>query len=110
MTATAKPRVLPADVYDTLELSALAFGGIGRGSYFDEDENSEPPVTPCCIHGHGMVAGRLNPPRPWEESQVNDALWTADIGVNTNDSIFQPDETRISFEEWCKRLNVVRGD
>lgn len=59
----AKRVVLPADVYDTLELSALAYGGIGAGS-FGEGTGGGPLVRvldehcpPMCAAGHAYASG-----------------------------------------------------
>lgn len=44
--------VLPANVFDALELSALVFGGIGTGCLSDVDKNGND--IPSCIVGHGL--------------------------------------------------------
>lgn len=84
--------MLPADVYDTLELSALAYGGIGGGFYFSHG-------IPCCPLGHARAAGIL-----WRE------LFAADINECVNDHALGDAGQRVSFEEWCRRLNVVRSE
>jgi hypothetical protein len=95
-------RVLPADVYDALELSALAFGGIGAGSWGEEDE-------PCCIVGHAVTVGI-----PGVEYWTSDAL---EIGERANDAAVErinsrlglPSRTRVLWADYCAELNVVRG-
>jgi hypothetical protein len=96
------PIVLPADVYDTLELSALAFGGIGCGQWFDPAIGLK-DYTPVCPIGH-LVAARAIP------REYGLTPWSA-FGLNTlkNDSLELPPGERIAFAEWCRRLNVVRG-
>jgi hypothetical protein len=99
VSAAKKARTLPADVYDTLELSALAYGGIGHGQLYTEFGNRE--SGPCCALGHAYLAdvGR----------DMENALLAAKIDGAKNDAAFRADEGRISFAEWCRRLNVVRG-
>lgn len=96
-------RVLPADVYDALELSALIFGGVGGNNMFAKDG------CPLCIHGHAAFL--------WN-GDVGDALYATGITTFENDGAVQnvnrsegrPPYDRISFEEWCAALNVIRGD
>ena len=96
-------RVLPADVWDTLELSALAFEGIGAGHMFDAD-------IPLCVVGHACYADSPS-------GAVEDALWAADIWGPSNDFAVRTinrrrgtySEARVPFEDWAKELNVVRG-
>lgn len=68
MTTMNTPRrILHADVYDALELSALAEGGIGAGQYFEEYVPSSAPFcavgravalgAPFCAVGHVMALG-----------------------------------------------------
>lgn len=109
-TKTTQPRrVLPADVFDTLELSALAFGGIGKGRYFDFA--GDKVVAPVCIIGHGYCAASKSG-FPFDHSDAEvilTALYNAGITVGVNDDAVGGDGS-IDFPEWCKRLNVVRGD
>lgn len=50
--ANTKQVVLPADVYDTLEFVAEAYGGIGGGSSYEYKYPSlEDCGTPLCLHG-----------------------------------------------------------
>lgn len=98
-------RVLPADVYDTLELSALAYDGIGAGRFCRDN-------TPCCVFGHAYRAVAVG------LDVITDALRSAGIGINNNDEAVErinkrknkPFDTRVSFAEWCAELGVVRGD
>jgi hypothetical protein len=100
-----KPRVLPADVYDTLELSALAYGGIGGGMYFEYGAADFRPKGPLCAIGHIAFAMPGEPPdNTWD---AVDLLWPIDS--TDNDRAVGKSGNRISFAEWCRRLNVVRG-
>lgn len=60
------------------------------------------PATyaPCCIYGHANLLGE----------HFSNELGRVGIHIGTNDSAFTRGEGRISFAEWCKRLNVVRGE
>jgi hypothetical protein len=95
-----KPIVLPADVYDTLHFSALAYGGIGGGRAFDDDEDG----TPRCLYGHLYAAADGGDGYATMVDQCDDLGLTS----TTSDRACPP-RGRISFAGWCKRLNVVRG-
>lgn len=109
-TTTKAQRVLPADVYDALELSALAYGGIGAGSW--SQWGGDMAGAPYCAFGH---AGHLD---AFGCHTVAEALADARIGVCTNDNAVirintragMPGMNRVSFEDWCAELGVVRGD
>lgn len=100
-------RVLPADVYDALELSATAFGGIGADHWFIDEK-------PCCARGHAMFVmpegGQLTTciqvlTGVGISADVNDdAVWTI------NERRGRSRNSRVPFAEWCKELNVVRGE
>ena len=101
-------RVLPADVYDTLELVAYAYGGIGAVRLYDLSGGE-----PYCIYGAaGFATGTSG-----YESPVAEALRRAYIGIVTNDVAVaainrrrgKPERARVPFRLWCKELNVVRG-
>jgi hypothetical protein len=83
--------VLPAVVYDTLEFSALVYGGIGSGEWWDGD-------APVCYVGHIAAAG-VNDCHGIDE-RMNDEAVAGKFGKVA---------PRIPFAEWCRRLNVVRG-
>lgn len=105
MTAVAKQIVLPADIYDALELSALAFNGIGHGR-FDDGGDDDGTLCPRCVHGHAMFADNNASGAP---SDLTDALWRAGLTYGTNDMIVGQGE-RISWDEYCRRGNIVRGE
>lgn len=116
-------RVLPADVYDTLELSALAFGGIGAGDFWDgvaiDDAKNR---APCCVFGHAAFSE--DPPTGIyhtyfpPSTEVSIAMDESGLTVDTNDAAVQAIngrkaalwDARVSFDEWCRELGVTRGD
>ena len=125
MTTTAaipkvagRERVLPADVYDTLEFEALAFGGIGAGWFADlggvnvEDHQGSLPwldeegAAPYCVYGMASGSG-----------EMHNALVEAEIFVTDNDSavarinarLGRRSQARVPFDLWCEELNVVRA-
>lgn len=99
-------RVLPAQVFDYLELAALAFGGIGGGYLYDDSD-----VVPFCVWGYayGDDGG---------EPIVVDALNAAQISLGMNDIAVEAVNARrgrdrgarIPFAQWCLELGVVRGE
>jgi hypothetical protein len=93
-----KQIVLPADVYDTLEFSALVYGGIGSGTWREGGR-------PVCYVGHlacaGVIASEMFESEPFGiNEEMNDEAVAGAFGLVA---------PRIPFVEWCKRLNVVRG-
>jgi hypothetical protein len=105
---------LPADVYDALELSAYAFGGIGQPQVFLRDLHGV-ITAPVCIIGHcKFVQGHDTFAGP-----VFDALCTALVGFlgslsdaavrEINRRHGQPLSERVNFREWCAELHIVRG-
>lgn len=113
MTQTQK--TLPADVYDYLELSALAEGGIGAGTF---SRTKDDGTRTCnCIHGHSFVeyAGLA----PGESGEVISALYGADITYAANDEAVERinkglaaafDWDLVPWDLYVKELNIVRGD
>ncbi len=104
-------RVLPADIYDTLELAAYAHGGIGAGSMFYIDQ-----YEPCCIHGLLNFATTLEIAPVDMSHPANRAMLAAGIGVAESDEAVYKIRDRnnhsspVTFKAWCRELNVVRGD
>lgn len=100
---TSMKRVLPPDVYDALEFSALAFGGIGAGSWGEPD-------YPVCSIGH-LVAAEVpgvnlmsRPPVvPVSEDENDDAV------RRINRRKKKSGTSRVTFSEWCRELGIVRG-
>lgn len=121
---TKQIRVLPADVYDFLELSALEFGGIGAG-YFGESYHSTRTdiayglAAPYCVLGHAAAAAPAGTPLTGiDQLETTQALRTAGIKTYINDDavkainarLGRDDEARVPFEEWARELGVVRGE
>lgn len=106
-------RVLPADVYDALELSALAFGGIGAPQVWERTNND----VPCCIWGHSAFAtgheysfNDKSPVRKALNRVRIDGADDSDPAVYAiNDRRRRPRDSRVSFAAWCAELGVVRG-
>ncbi len=96
------PRVLTPDVYDTLELSAFVYDGIGRFSMTTVGEEAN---KPCCIYGHALWASALT---NFAASKVADELMFAVTPADSDRAVGKNE--RISFATWCRRLNVVRGN
>lgn len=114
MTTTAKlVRVLPAEVFDLLNHSAEAFGGIGGNLYSHGSH-------PCCALGHagfldttdgdlyhGIGEGAVS----FALAEAGVSSWENDCAVAAiNGRRFQHYTNRVSFEDWTAELNVVRGD
>jgi hypothetical protein len=105
-------RKLPPDVYDTIELMALAFGGIGGGRDFLFNPNSG-ETCPWCVYG----LARASDPAADFNSKVALILETF-LGRCDNDEavaainnrLGRDPGVRVTFKRWAKQLNVVRGD
>lgn len=118
MTQSEK-RVLPADAFDALELSVLINGGIGpERSFTDADR-----FCPCCILGHAEFA--VDVPfaegtifGDWPKNTIADALQSIGVWGSQNDNAIRdinrrkkaPYETRVSFVEFTRELDIVRGE
>lgn len=95
---------LPADIYDTLELAAEAFGGIGAYQMYN-DVTREDPMDP-----HGLLEFARGE-RAW---QAQPELQAVGITTRIHDNTFmrmrgQGYGRRIPFATWCRRLGVARG-
>jgi hypothetical protein len=102
---TPKPkRVIPADVYDTIEFVALVAGGIATQIGAPEEG------IPGCVIGIADAAG-------------DGEIWAVlrDKGVRiphdsdnavreiTGERPYTLTSTPVSFKRWAKKLNLVRG-
>lgn len=107
MSAT---RVLPADVYDTLELAAEAFGGVGANFMFHGGDFHRP----CCAHGLAAFAqGGIIGPMTYTLFDFGISGEANDIAVYAINARKDPggyNDTPVSFAAWCAELGVVRGD
>lgn len=115
---TTQQRVIPADVYDTIEFVALAYGGIGRGVFARSADGAhvsghDPQAHyPVCAYGIAQYAG-VDDPYP---SCLSEYLWLG-IGTDENDRAVAAinrrkgrfTNARVTFREWAKELGVVRG-
>lgn len=110
------PRVLPADVYDTIELVAYAYGGIGRGFFaltaegehvYGDDPRAAYPV---CARGMEQFAGIPHGKRGTRTGWNGAVAHDNDYAVKRiNWRRRRSPGTRVPFSLWCKELNVVRG-
>lgn len=107
-------RHLDPDVFDTLELADIAFGGIGAGvdTEYIIDHLGQCSAPWCA---HGCV---LNDEAIYHETVGNDALIAVGISRTVNDdAVFairarlglELIGTRVPFAEWVKELEVMRG-
>lgn len=109
-------RVLPADVYDALEFSALVYGGIGAGKW---DEGAGDDTAPLCIVGHTVYANGDG----WDfytlagNNLVAECDWLRLAEQDSDDAVrainlrtASPPNARVSFADWCAELDVVRGE
>lgn len=104
-------RVLNKDVYDTLEFSALAFGGIGGGSMFDCDETGAVEVPFCAVGHLRFFSGDTDVEYVTTKGGAGAiSVWENDAAVreiNRRRRAFPG--ARVTFKQWCKELNVIRG-
>jgi hypothetical protein len=107
---------LPADVYDTLELAAHAFGGIGAGYYFDLDRTTGEvlPNKPRCVHGVLGAAVGQNHAYTWLNDRVRNLGLT---GCKNDDAVEAINRrngkgllSRVPFADYCQELGIVRGE
>ena len=124
-----KQIVLPADVYDALELSALVHGGIGAECftvYEDTDDDTPPP--PLCVVGHaefldntrvgnqiqGPVVSALAAALEIESNAFGPLFAENDRAVrklvNGDETVQVRNNARVTWEQWCKETGVVRGE
>lgn len=106
-------RVLPADVYDALELSAIANGGIGRGDWATPQEDFS-TAAPHCLFGHAEYAA--GEPFMSGRGQIVDALKAAGLNIGINDAVLYEHfgksdrRSKVSWDEYVKIFNIVRGE
>lgn len=113
-TETHAARVLPADVYDTLEFSALVYGGVGAWKRRDEKD------APYCLFGHAAFV-QVRDPGTWYGAPLATTLERCGLFVGSNDSAVvainrrkgrRPKDrgTRVTWREYIRETNIVRGD
>jgi hypothetical protein len=107
----SEPKVLPADDYDTLEFSALAFGGVGRGVCFSDGSilGASPTALPVCLVGHAYA---VDPSPDYElRCRLGIDVYANDEAVKRiNRRKGRGINTRVSWKEYTRELNIVRGD
>lgn len=117
MSATVV-RVLPADVYDALEFSALVFCGIGADAYAEygpSDMCAHQPGTdakPLCARGHlSFVSGEADghgPNRAMDRARITPQV--SDAAVHQYNTLHgRKLDARVPFAAWCAELGVERG-
>lgn len=103
-------RPLDPDVYDALELSALAFGGIGAGRCYLNNGD------PFCAVGHlDSIADNAADARRGYGAVLR-LFGGRSVGLSNDNAVIRynagknrPKYARIPFEAWCKELGIVRG-
>ncbi len=113
-------RVLDGVLYDTLHLAALANGGIGAYRDFADKKGQ----CPVCAHGL-VVFAQGKGKGPEEPGILCHLLYDCNIQRGTNDAAILAINARkgndindwandvpakVTFEEWCAELNVVRAE
>lgn len=97
-------RVLSADVYDLMELSALAFGGIGAGRMRAADGR------PHCVIGHAEFQEDFEVEPGW---YLRSRLREADIDIDSNDKTLRKagvvGDRRVSWPKYCELMNIERA-
>lgn len=111
-------RFLPADVYDFLELSALAEDGISAGKFGRITTSGER----CgCVHGHaGHHWGPDYDATAAETIEISNALNAAGIDYAANDAAVrainyrkgptQPINAPVTWDEFVAELGIVRAE
>lgn len=109
--------IVPADYYDTLELACEAYDGIGCGSLRAYDSERSPICWLGFMHFIGV-------------QEIEDAFGRVGVNASSNDSIVRNiliskgmymEEVyyrtnkwynihRVTFQEWAKEANIVRGE
>ena len=108
-------KVVPAELYDRLKARAESAGGVGHSRYY-EDGWSGAHLIPCCIHGCATAGAFEGDVDGWELTVANrKILEDSGITVEVNDQAFTMEERgdpnfRLSWDEFCSRVGVVRGD
>lgn len=101
-----KKLIIPADLYDYHELVSEAYGGIGHSNYRVDSQ------IPCCLLGqlyciedHKIIEELTN--NYLYDKGHNQCFYSTEY----NDEVFdKATEDRISWQEYCKRRNIVRGE
>lgn len=110
-------REMKADVFDYLELAALAYGGIGREAFYAYDlvELRDDRNCPVCVHGIGFASDEIN---LVDENEVTRELSRLGITYKTNDGavyeinqrLGRDPDTRVTWPRYRKHLGIVRAE
>lgn len=100
-------KVLAADIYDTVELTSLMFGGIGAG-YISRGD------APFCLIGHIDFAAPVTSAPLWNAFR---SIFAGPISVANNIAVRAINrrkdranlDARVTWEEYTRELNIVRG-
>lgn len=109
------PKILPADIYDALEFGALTTCGIGAIRDFRfSPMGTQDYNCPVCVYGLArFVVGNGSLLRALRKAgisrNVNDGAVTR-INMRRYPGLYIDRYHRVTFKEWCKELNVVRGE
>lgn len=98
-------RVMQAQVYDYLELAALAFGGIGMGKY--SQGNARAPHCALGYAGEGVPSCVGDDTIYAEFERLGITVCANDIAIEMYRRLAS--DERVSFETWCKLMRVTRG-
>lgn len=121
-------RTIPANIYDTLEFAALAFGGIGAGEWYRQKRakvqghfgtytsKSDDETCPVCVNGL-LVACGVDGAAQWGRKPMK-ALDLID--AQDNDKAVRKLQrngfgkkvqgvSRVPWPAYCATLNIVRG-
>ena len=96
---------LDKDVYDTLELSALAFRGIGYGRYYSGCDTQR---QPNCIVGHASWTGIISDPLRGT-GELLDAALNDQAVLAYNAAHGRLSQTPLTWKQYCKQRNIVRN-
>lgn len=112
--ATARRLVAP-DVFDALQLGALMAGGIKDGPFWDGSG------CPNCVHGIAAYVTDAVEKYDSTRAEVWDnpvSVCLRDLGIggvesdgacqDINERKGRPLDARVTFEEWCAELGIVR--
>lgn len=102
------PIVFDPDVYDTLEFACLAWGGIGRGRFYDVTKTGKKPV---CLYGLAHAAGVTPGVAYWPCQPIPYiSAHASDIAVQrVQGRLGLGWKARVPWTDYVKELNIVRG-
>jgi hypothetical protein len=106
-------RVLPADVFDTLEFSVLAAKGIGAPSVYKGNPCGS---RPNCLYGHAEFASNAGP-KSLFDNPIADALVRIIRPDESDQAVFEINRRKkvsglapVSWAEYTKETGLTRGE